>query len=1664
MSEASAANGQTGIPSLVQAVSTSAFINSLGVNTDLTWLNSAFYAAGVSVLAELQYLGVHNVRDGANDVFPATQAEDEMLMAHGIKFDLGGDMPLAQEMSDLNALEQADPGGIIAVEGLNESTVPDLTATESYQQDLYNAVSSDPLLVGVKVYNYTVGSFDASAYTVVPNQSSAATTGNAHSYSGYFPPYLWNSWYVGRNYSGTAGLPGVVTETGYNTADTIAPGANKSDGVSEGVQAKYDLDTIFDMFQMGVQTTYLYELMDAFSDPTNTVGEDAFGLFNADGTPKEAAVALHNLTTILGDTGPNAVTFTTGHLSYSVEGLNSNLPVAQAEAYFGYGILDGQSVQADFPVYGNSMLLEKSNGTYDIAVWQEPEIWDIVTNTEIVAPITPVTITLGQAAASVEVYDPLVSSSPIEILTNVSQIVVGVSDHPMIVEVDPFAPISAMSQQAVVQSTDVVEAAPFSAASILDSNAGQAETACVTLSNAADGTLTDPNAVTDGSSCVNGVLTISGSAASVEAALDGLVFTPSAHQVAPGQSVATTITAAIMDTAGQAAAITSTVIATAAAAPITASQGLASVNTTDTSHADPFSAVTISDLNAGQAETARVTLSKAANGTLTDPNAATDGSSSVNGVLIISGSAAGVEAALDGLVFTPTAHQVAPHQSVATAITAAIMDTAGQTAAINSTVIVTAVAAPITVSRGSASVSTTDASHADPFSAVTISDPNAGQMETARVTLSNAANGTLTDPNAATDGSSSANGMLTISGSAASVEAALDGLVFTPTAHQVAPGQSVATTITAVIMDTARQTAAISSTVRAADVAAPIIISTGSASVTTTDGSHADPFSAVTISDPNAGQVETASVLLSNAADGTLIDPNAATDGSSSVNGVLTIAGSAASVETALDGLVFTPTAHQVAPGQSVATTIIATVIDTARQTAAVSSTVNATAVAAPITASRGSANLSTTDGSHADPFSAVTISDPNAGQVETASVLLSNAADGTLIDPNAATDGSSSVNGVLTIAGSAASVEAALDGLVFTPTAHQVAPGQSVATTIIATVIDTARQTAAVSSTVNATAVAVPITTSQLSASVSTTDASHADPFSAVTISDLNAGQAETARVTLSKAANGTLTDPNAATDGSSSVNGVLIISGSAASVEAALDGLVFTPSAHQVAPGQSVATTITAAIMDTAGQAAAITSTVIATAVAAPITASRGSASLSTTDASHVDPFNAVTISDPNAGQAETASVSLSNAADGTLTDPNAATDGSSSVSGVLTIAGSAASVEAALDGLVFTPTAHQVAPGQSVATTITASITDTAGQTGAISSTVNAIAIAVPMTTVIGTGSDSLDLTMAERAATQGAEFEVSVDGMQIGGIQIVQSNILNSQSQVFDVLGNFATGQHTVSVTYLNASNSLLFVDSAAIDGVGIPDSDLVLSNNGSESLSFNEPASSGPVDIGSGPDTLSLFLSQRAEPTGAEFTVEVDGKQVGGVQTASANVLASQSQQIDVEGDFGPGSHTLSLDYLNAHNSLLFLDTAAINGNTISGGGLVLSNNGSSRMAFETPGSPPPVEIGSGQDILTFHASEDFSNGNAQFLITIDGKQVGGLQTATAINGNGQSQLFEVAGNFSGSHTLGLATLNGSSTLYIGGVSVDGVANSGTAVIIGSGQTNLSFTH
>ena len=106
-----------------------------------------------------------------------------------------------------------------------------------------------------------------------------------------------------------------------------------------------------------------------------------------------------------------------------------------------------------------------------------------------------------------------------------------------------------------------------------------------------------------------------------------------------------------------------------------------------------------------------------------------------------------------------------------------------------------------TITGTVANQAVTDHATIDPFALVKINEPNVSQTETVTVTPTQTANGTLFDPNAATDGSTITNGIYKVTGTAAQVTADLDALIFHPTPYQVPPGNTVTTGFTIALTD-----------------------------------------------------------------------------------------------------------------------------------------------------------------------------------------------------------------------------------------------------------------------------------------------------------------------------------------------------------------------------------------------------------------------------------------------------------------------------------------------------------------------------------------------------------------------------------------------------------------------------------------------------------------------------------------------------------------------------------------------------------------------------------------------------------------------------------------------------------------------------------------------
>lgn len=244
---------------------------------------------------------------------------------------------------------------------------------------------------------------------------------------------------------------------------------------------------------------------------------------------------------------------------------------------------------------------------------------------------------------------------------------------------------------------------------------------------------------------------------------------------------------------------TDIVVGTPRAVPpvITGAVSGQTVNDNATDH--PFSAVSITNSNTGsQAETVTITPTKGstasdADGTLSGTGLNKTGTGAYT---ITAASAGAITTALDALLFTPTAHQVAPGNSITIHFTLAVTDTAAQTGTNTATtVIATAVNDPPTISGASAGQTLNDNAIKLPFSAVTIADPDFGATETVTITVT--ASGSPSDANGTLSGTGltkSGTGSYTLSsGTPRAVTAELDALLFTPSADQVSLGNTVTT-------------------------------------------------------------------------------------------------------------------------------------------------------------------------------------------------------------------------------------------------------------------------------------------------------------------------------------------------------------------------------------------------------------------------------------------------------------------------------------------------------------------------------------------------------------------------------------------------------------------------------------------------------------------------------------------------------------------------------------------------------------------------------------------------------------------------------------------------------------------------------------------------------
>ncbi len=338
--------------------------------------------------------------------------------------------------------------------------------------------------------------------------------------------------------------------------------------------------------------------------------------------------------------------------------------------------------------------------------------------------------------------------------------------------------------------------------------------------------------------------------------------------------------------------------------------------------------------------------------------------------------------------------------------------------------------------------------------------------------------------------------------------------------------------------------------------------------------------------------------------------------------------------------------------------------------------------------------------------------------------------------------------------------------------------------------------------------------------------------------------------------------------------------------------------------------------------------------------------------------------------------------------------------------------------------------------------------------------------PITQTIGAGADSLVLKIAQDAWKGSAQYAISVNGKQVGGTLTASALRSGDQDDLITVKGDFASGANKLTVNFLNdayggsaSTDRNLYVEGASLNGTAIPGASKSLLGSGPVDIAFTKPsAAAQPVTqtIGSGADSLVLKIAQDAWKGSAQYTISVDGKQIGGTLTASALRSGDQDDLITVKGNFATGAHKVTVNFLNdayggsaAADRNLYVEGASLNGTAIPGASKSLLGSGPVDIGFTKPFTQT---VGSGAGSLMLKIAQDAWRGDAQYTVSVDGKQVGGVFTALSPRSGDQDDILIIRGDFGpGTHKATVKFLNdayGGSpaadrNLYVEGITYNG---------------------
>ena len=160
--------------------------------------------------------------------------------------------------------------------------------------------------------------------------------------------------------------------------------------------------------------------------------------------------------------------------------------------------------------------------------------------------------------------------------------------------------------------------------------------------------------------------------------------------------------------------------------------------------------------------------------------------------------------------------------------------------------------------------------------------------------------------------------------------------------------------------------------------------------------------------------------------------------------------------------------------------------------------------------------------------------------------------------------------------------------------------------------------------------------------------------------------------------------------------------------------------------------------------------------------------------------------------------------------------------------------------------------------------------------------------------------------------------------------------------------------------------------------------------------------------------IEFFFDGKLVKTVAKYATTDDGPATMILGDAMGDMIGSNGQNGSTAGHT-----TMQVDWVHAYQFSSQNPTAVVGGTPAP-----------APAPAPAPTPAPSADTGDGSDHLTLHVSGDAGHGAAQFVVKVDGQQIGGTQTVSASHDAGQWQDVTLNGSFgTGAHKVEVSFVN-----------------------------------